>query len=126
MSLVGEYEFKIFTSLPVDQAPFNDTLRAIVSKLSRSDAGITAIDGLNELICSDSVSISLIITNMGTDSLTSAQVFVELNAMDTLMIDWQGNLPSGGSDTIQVMLSPLLNGQNEVYAFTSNPNGGDG
>ncbi len=123
MSLIGDYDFQLFTSLAEDQAPLNDTLRAIVSKLSRFDAGITDILGLDGVNCDSSLTATLQITNLGTETLTSAEVEVILNANPLPLINWMGNLAPGESDEIAVVLENLLNGLNTVSASTSLPNG---
>lgn len=123
MSVVGEYEFKLFTVLPSDEAIFNDTLRIVRSKLPRFDAGISNIIGLDGVGCADSLVIQLELTNYGTDTLISATIGIDLNLVPFQTIEWTGVLPSGGTDLVQVVLTGMLNGVNEVTAATSTPNG---
>ena len=123
MSIVGDYQFKIFTVLDGDQAIFNDTLRAVVSKLPRFDAGITSIEGIDGTICADSTLADLELTNFGTELLTSVTIIVELNGGQVDSILWEGELASGASTLVSVLLPGLMSGDNLVSAVTSNPSG---
>ena len=123
MSVVGSYDFTVFTVLPSDEAPLNDTLRFVRNKLPRADAGISGIDGLEGLNCVSEITAEIELTNFGTDDLTSVTIDVELNGSFFATIDWTGLLASGQSETVPVLLTGLIDGDNEVAATTSNPNG---
>jgi type IX secretion system substrate protein/SprB-like repeat protein len=123
MSTIGDYEFKIFTSLAEDQAILNDTLRVVVSKLPRFDAGISDILGLEGVNCASSLPATLVLTNFGTETLTSTTIEIELNSVMQPSIAWTGTLASGDSEIIPITLDNLLNGSNSVIASTSLPNG---
>ena len=123
MSVVGDYDFKVFTTLEGDQAILNDTLRAVRSNLPRFDVTVSAIDGLGELICADSIEIAATITNLGTEPLTSATIVVVLNGNTLTTINWTGNLLPGESEQIGIGLDGLVDGTNEVVISASNPNG---
>lgn len=123
MSEIGDYEFKIFTVLDGDQAPFNDTLRAVVSKLPRWDAGIVNVEGLDGANCVDEVEAGLELINFGTQTLTSATITVEMNGNLLETIEWTGELESGESEIVNVTVTGFLNGANELIATSSNPSG---
>ncbi len=123
LSTIGEYDFKVFTDLSTDEAPFNDTLRTTVYHLPRFDAGISDIQGLDGAICGEEITAELILTNTGTETLTSATIEVELNGSVFTTINWTGNLVFAASETVPVLLTGLVNGNNTVIATTSTPNG---
>ncbi|HFC00494.1 MAG TPA: T9SS type A sorting domain-containing protein [Phaeodactylibacter sp.] len=123
MSVVGDYHLKLFTALATDDAILNDTLRTIVSKFSRYDAGMTNITGLENIICGDSTDIELAFTNFGADTLTAVSIEVSLNGTLITTIPWTGSLPTGETASIPVSIGNLPNGSNEIIATTSNPNG---
>ncbi len=123
MSVVGDYEFKIFTELTGDDAPNNDTLRVVVSKLPRFDAGILEINGLEGILCGDSIPVDIVLINYGTENLTTVEIEIQLNGDLYLGVNWTGDLASGESETLTYNLLGLLNGSNEVFASTLNPNG---
>ncbi|RMG79164.1 MAG: T9SS C-terminal target domain-containing protein [Bacteroidetes bacterium] len=123
MSAIGDYHFKLFTAMASDEVQTNDTLRVVVSKLPRYDAAITNIEGLNDLTCGDTIPFGFLLTNMGTDTLTSATIDIELNGANFLTSDWTGILPAGASDLILSELTGILNGNNHVKVSVSMPNG---
>lgn len=123
MSAVGSYEFKIFTGLAADQAPLNDTLRVVVSKLPRYDVGIINISGLEGSNCETELTAALQLTNFGTETLTNTTITVNLNGNLFQTIDWTGSLESGASETVNVTLTGFLGGTNTINAATSLPNG---
>lgn len=123
MSLVDDYNLKVFTSLEADQDISNDTVRTVISRLPRWDAGITAIDGISDVICSDSTNASLSLTNFGTLPLNSVTITVNLNEEAFQTIEWTGTLSPGTTEVIPIALTGIISGDNEVSAFTSMPNG---
>lgn len=123
MSVVGDYNLKLFTALTEDDAILNDTLRTIVSKLSRKDAGITNITGVESAVCGDSIGIELVLTNFGLDTLTSVSIEVSLNGTLITAIPWTGSLLTGETVNIPTSIINLIDGSNEIIATTQNPNG---
>ena len=123
MSTIGDYEFKIFTSLAADLALLNDTLRVVRSKLSRFDAGISDIVGLEGNNCDSILPATLVLTNFGTEILTSVTINVELNSVMQPPISWTSSLAPGESEIVPVTLDNILNGSNTVIATTTLPNG---
>ncbi|MFT5382826.1 MAG: hypothetical protein ACI8VT_000504 [Saprospiraceae bacterium] len=123
LSIIGDYEFKIFTSLAEDGAVLNDTLRVVVSKLPRFDAGISDVIGLEGINCDSTLSATLVLTNFGTDTLVSATIEVELNTILLAPINWTGSLAPGASEIIAITLNNILNGSNAIIATATLPNG---
>ncbi|MDF1864724.1 MAG: T9SS type A sorting domain-containing protein [Saprospiraceae bacterium] len=123
MSEIRDYEFKIFTALETDQAISNDTLRATVTKLPRFDAGITMIDGLEGLVCGDTLPFDFVLTNFGTDTLKEVIITLELNGTNFADINWGGELPSGQSETFNTEINGVFDGTNIITIYTSLPNG---
>lgn len=123
MSVVGPYEFKLFTSLATDQAIFNDTLRLVRVKQPRFDAGISDIANLDGVGCADTLSATLTLVNYGTETLESVDITISLNGSVFTTIPWTGELLPGESVSIDVEIFDLISGENEILASTSNPNG---
>lgn len=122
MNTIADYEFKIFTALAEDDAPLNDTLRVVVTKLPRFDAGILNIAGLDGSNCDSVLTAALQLTNFGTETLTNVTITVNLNGNLFQTIDWTGSLASGDSEMVNVTLTGFDNGTNTVNATTSLPN----
>lgn len=123
LSVIGDYNFKIFNTLTDDSNILNDTLRALVQKLSRYDAGITVINLDNEIACGETVPVTFEITNFGTQTLTSANISYQLNGGTVENMTWEGNLEMGESELISLSISGVIDGTNMVSATTSMPSG---
>jgi hypothetical protein len=123
MSQIGSYAFKVFTDMVGDSAVFNDTLRTVVSKLSRFDAGISNIEGLDNVSCQDSVAVNVVLTNFGTELLESVEVTLELNGVVVATLEYTEGLAAGTSVGLMFILDGYVNGSNTIEAYTQNPNG---
>ncbi|MEM6966801.1 MAG: T9SS type A sorting domain-containing protein [Bacteroidota bacterium] len=123
MSVVGDYDLKLFTSLPTDDAVFNDTLRTIIAKFPRDDAGITNISGLDGSNCVDPIAAEVTLTNFGVNPLTSANIDFIVNGIPQPTIAWTGNLMMGASENIAIAVTDLVNADNQISAYASVPNG---
>lgn len=122
MSAIGNYDFLIFTNLLGDQAIFNDTLRLVRSQLPRFDIGVIDLQGLDEINCGETASVTAVIANFGTQTITTFTLTVNLNGT-LLVVEWEGTLLPGENTTIDIDLEDLLNGTNTIEAATSVPNG---
>ncbi|GJM35034.1 MAG: hypothetical protein DHS20C18_40350 [Saprospiraceae bacterium] len=123
MAAIGDYNFKIFATFPQDQNSFNDTLRRVRRNLPRYDVGISNIKGLEGIICAESITVNLIVTNYGQEDITSLKIDYQLNNGAVSTIDWTGNLASGETEAVEVTLTSVQNGSNTLLARTSMPNG---
>jgi len=123
MSEIGAYNLKIFTVLSGDEAELNDTIRAVVNHLPLYDAGITQLAGLLDFTCVSPVIFQATLTNFATLPLTSADVLVSLNGTVVNTIAWTGNLEFSDSENIDLALSDLMDGDNEILITVANPNG---
>lgn len=122
-SAIGLYNLKTFTSLAIDAAAFNDTLRSTINQFPRFDAGITGILGLDKIFCADSAMIAFTLANFGGEDLTSATIDISLNGALQDPISWTGTLAMGESATIDYTALGLIDGINEISIFSSSPNG---
>jgi len=123
LSDIGDYDFKIYTRLNKDENIFNDTLRQVVTKLTRFDAAVTGFTNLENRACGNSLEVGIIITNMGVEPLTTATIEWRNTGSVDQTISWEGLLETGESDTVYVLLNQLYDGNNNILARTLNPNG---
>ncbi|MFZ4633079.1 MAG: T9SS type A sorting domain-containing protein [Saprospiraceae bacterium] len=123
MSTIGAYSFKVFTTFLPDQNPRNDTLRQERRKLPRYDAGITAVEGLDNVICDTVANVGVVLTNFGTETLTSATIRSSINGGASQNTNWTGSLGAGASTTVNLPISQLTNGPNDLVVSTEQPNG---
>ncbi len=120
---LGEYEFKLFTNMDNDNIADNDTIVTTYISLLRHDAGITEISGINDDNCFYSKEIGLTLNNFGGETLNSVLIMVENNGEIIQTIGWNGSLEFDQSETYNITLTNLPEGENELVAYTVNPNG---
>lgn len=123
MSEVGDYEIKIFTQLEADLAYLNDTVRVIARKLPRFDVGVTAVNGLEEIVCNSSeVAVEFELTNFATEAVTSAYITVIVNGVTQTEFIWEGDLAANGTILIPLEIIDLIDGNNSIEIIASFPN----
>jgi type IX secretion system substrate protein/CARDB protein len=123
MSVIGDYNFKIYTNLVDDQNILNDTLRKVISQLTRYDVAITSFLNIDDAICDTTREVGIVLSNIGAETITTANIDWSFNAGPIQTINWTGSLAMGASDTLYVTLEPLVNGTNNISATSSIPNG---
>ncbi|MCB0706951.1 MAG: T9SS type A sorting domain-containing protein [Saprospiraceae bacterium] len=123
MSAIGDYEFSMFTSMDVDTSYFNDTLRMVISKLTRFDAGISNILGLDAPLCETDFIADAVLTNYGQDNLTAVDIIYSINGGPETTISWTGDLPFGESEIVLITSTEPLLPNNTITLYTQNPNG---
>ena len=124
MSALGDYNFRLFTTLVGDESVANDTLRTTVSNLPNLDVGIASVTGFEGQNCVSSFPIDITLANNGTDVLNSATVILSLNDSLIATIDWTGSLAFGEEEAIPFTLTGFVDGMNQLTATVSAPNGG--
>ena len=124
MEAIGDYDFTLYTTLATDTLYFNDTLRVVVSQLTRNDAGISDIEGIDTPICDDAMfSADLVLRNYGQENLTSVDIHYSINGGPDVVINWTGDLAPGETELVPITSTDFVDGTNEIVAFTVNPNG---
>ncbi|MEM9821362.1 MAG: T9SS type A sorting domain-containing protein [Bacteroidota bacterium] len=123
MSIIKSYEFKVFSSLEDDGNILNDTFRTVIAKLPRFDAAIASIAGFEAPICQDNIDVSIELTNVGVENLTSAEITWSYNGGAPQVINWTGDLASGAMELLPVSLTGLLDGENTIEVSVAKPNG---
>jgi hypothetical protein len=124
MPQVGaNYKFRIVTRFNPDQFTRNDTLDAVVQKLTSNDVAAVSKYNLPGLVCGSKTDFGIIIQNASGLPMQSAKVHWRLNNQPFNVYDWTGNLAPGAKDTIDFQATGIQNGLNGLRIFTSLPNG---
>ena len=123
MTEIKDYDFKIYSRITDDDNPFNDTLRSVITKFTRFDAAVSDFINIESVVCDTTHNIGIVITNHGAEILNSLTVQWACNNGPVSSYNWTGNLESGLSDTLFVLLDPVLSGINTMTASTIDPNG---
>jgi hypothetical protein len=124
MPEVGKnYHFRFITHYQLDQYLRNDTLDAVVTKLTSNDVAAVGPVNLPGIVCGAETDFGIVIRNNSGLPMQSAKVHWRINNQPFQIIDWTGNLAPGQRDTIDVFASGINNGINGLTIFTSLPNG---
>lgn len=87
-----------------------------------NDAGISAFVNPNVPTCAFNDSVTVQLTNFGTDTLTSVNINWTWNAATQPVVAWTGSIPSGAS--MDVYLGSVAYGVgDDLIAWTDTPNG---
>ncbi len=118
-----QYAFRVVTHWVKDAFTRNDTLNAVVKKLTANDASAIARTNFPGIICGTFASVGLVIRNASGLPMTSAQLRWKINQQVEQTYQWTGNLAPGARDTIPITVTGVQNGQNSFRAYTALPNG---
>ena len=66
------------------------------------EAALSDIGNVKSVICSGLASPSVLLTNFGSQSLTTAQLEVSVNGETLKTVTWNGNLPTFASETVEL------------------------
>ncbi len=87
-----------------------------------TDAVLLNISGIQPFLCGDSITPKIIVRNHGNSNLTTLDVNYELDGGGVTSVNWTGNLPSYGIDSIVLPTTYVGSGNHTFRAFCSNPN----
>ncbi len=122
LALPGYYQIRVFTQLLDDTNLGNDQINVNIIHTANRDIGITSLTGINDFICGTEAPMNIEIMNFGVDTVLSSQLTIYQNMVETQTFQWNGSLNSGVSEIIDVQLSDLMEGTNEIMVVTSLPN----
>ena len=124
MSVVGtDYNIRIITHYLPDQFTRNDTLKALVQKLTSNDVAAVGQYNLPGLVCGSETDFGIVFRNASGLPLTSAKIHWWINNQPVNIYQWTGNLAPGERDTIDLHATGIKDGLNGLRIFTSAPNG---
>ncbi|MGK0366124.1 MAG: hypothetical protein ACI85O_003195, partial [Saprospiraceae bacterium] len=116
-------QFIVYTEWAQDTAFFNDTLRTIVTQLTRYDAAIIGVDGVDGINCSAEFVGGLILQNAGQEIMTSAELTYQINANAPIVINWVGSLQPGETEIIPISSTDVVDGTNTITVTVALPSG---
>lgn len=94
----------------------------LIYDLLAEDAGISAFVNPSLPTCTFNDSVSVNLTNFGTDTLVSTVIDWSWNVTPGTTVNWTGSIAPGGSETVYLGSVPYANGD-VLTAWTSLPNG---
>jgi hypothetical protein len=87
------------------------------------DAGLFDCAAASSVICNSSVSPSVMLTNYGSSTLTSATINWQINGGSVSSQPWSGTLAPGASTSVSLPSMTLPSSSNTVHLYSSLPNG---
>ena len=121
LSAIGEYNITAIVSHPEDLNSRNDTLSSTINKIPEIDAGI--VSTLPASTCAEEVVLDVVISNLGDQPLTSADIIVDINGVTFTTVNWTGNVTMSTPATESILLNNLPIGINAIVVTIANPNG---
>jgi hypothetical protein len=122
-NILQSRQIEVITEWDDDRFRRNDTIRTTVKKLTSFDAAITGTSTIPGLICTEDFTFGLFVQNASGLPMDSVRIRWRLGAEPWQIINWTGHLLPGESDTIDIQLTDLVNGQYAFVAQTLLPNG---
>ena len=122
ISALGEYRFKAWSDLEIDEFRPNDTVRTVVRTLAAADVTVTEIDAPST-VCGNAAGVLVTIRNSSGRELTEAVITVFLNDEVAKVQNWSGSLAPGEQSTPLVILTNIPDGDYVVRAEATLPNG---
>lgn len=86
------------------------------------DVLVGGFEGLDDVICGNSVTPSVIISNMGSTTINEMDIEVELNGTVISTIPWTGTLAQFESETVGLPTLNLQDGNNTLTVTLISPN----
>ncbi|MEP6793669.1 MAG: T9SS type A sorting domain-containing protein [Saprospiraceae bacterium] len=120
----GNYNLSIATELDSDRNHKNDTLSFLVNRPAYKDIALEyVVPEAGTVNCSNTSSNSILLRNLGADTILSAlfQVFLEDVVVDT--IEWTGNLAFGQQSSFTFNVEDLILGPNHIHLTLLEING---
>ncbi|MFZ1676327.1 MAG: T9SS type A sorting domain-containing protein [Saprospiraceae bacterium] len=120
----GYYNLSIATRLDSDRNHKNDTLSFLINKPAFKDIALEYVVPADGTVSCSGIGInSILLRNLGADTITSAllRVFLEDVPVDT--IEWTGNLAFGEQSSFNFNVEGLLAGPNHVHITLLEING---
>jgi lysyl endopeptidase len=88
-----------------------------------TDALIIDVIGITSFICGDSISPKVTIRNHGTNNLTSLNINYEIDGNGINTVNWSGNLPPYGIDSLAIPTTYIPGGPHLFSVNCTIPNG---
>lgn len=122
ISAIGEYAFKAWSDLEIDEFRGNDTIRNTVRTLAAADVAVVNVDAPVSA-CTSAAGVFVTIRNTSGRQLTEAVITISLNDVVAKVQNWTGNLAPGQQSTPLIILTGLTDGMYTVSAVATLPNG---
>ncbi|PLW95316.1 MAG: hypothetical protein C0592_00440, partial [Marinilabiliales bacterium] len=119
----GAVIYKVGTGCASPRVP----VYAVVTGAPALDAAVTDITGPVSPIPLGIENVEAVLTNYGTDTLTTCEIAWTVNGVGQTTYNWAGSLLTGESDTVIIgsydfVYTPYP-GLNDIVAWSQNPNG---
>ncbi len=120
----GNYDLVLATSLDTDRNHRNDTLSFIVSRPAYKDIALEYIvPGTGSILCSDTSVSSIILRNLGADTITTARIIVFLENAIVDTVQWEGSIAPGQETSFEFNVAGIVQGVNHIRIILLDING---
>ena len=88
-----------------------------------NEAGVLAVTKPEQAACSLGQQVWVKVQNLGSQPLTSATFTMKVNGLNIPVGPWTGNIPSQGTQDVQLPVSYAMTDGDSIYVEVSMPNG---
>lgn len=103
-------------------AVFIDGYDPAVSNPVFVDAGLAAPQGVSGTFCGDQISPTVVLSNAGQNTLTSATIQYGFDGATNLTYNWTGSLPQWQTTSVTLPTATIASGNHTFAATVTNPN----
>lgn len=120
---LGKYNFRLFTVLEGDEAPFNDTIDVQVTRLAERNLGVSVDASIFDNNCGSEVEAQIRLHNFGIDTIVFADLDFLINGIEAGRDSVILEVAPGDNILVVQNLDQLVDGTNILQVVVSNPNG---
>ena len=111
----GNYALRVASLLAGDGNPNNDTISFVITKKAFRDLALMLeSNGETNVVCSSSHDNSLLLTNMGADTVLTASFEIKLNSVVVDTFVWEGILLPAEEMQLSLPVEDLVEGSNQL------------
>ncbi len=121
---IRDYHFEVYTILANDDNMSNDTSSYIRTKLPKYDAGVVNVNTITDIVCGDTLGITVDVQNFGEEILNNFILEITLNG-SSFLFPQEVFLNKGDIHSIDLPLFDFIMNENQFSASILSPNGID-
>ncbi|HWB64528.1 MAG TPA: T9SS type A sorting domain-containing protein [Chitinophagales bacterium] len=101
-----------------------DNINIVAATPQNLDAALNSLTSPGATVCSNSVTPSLTLSNLGTTTLTTDSIYYFVDSNNPQLFVWTGSLGASQSTVVTLPATAVTTGSHIFTAYSASPNGG--